>query len=305
VSARHLPLRTAAGTLELGGRPWLMGVVNATPDSFSDDGSHRTLDQRVELAQALLDAGAEIIDIGGESGRTDQPPVEPEEEIERVVPLIERVAGELGALVSVDTYKPAVAFAAIGAGAAIVNDVSGLRDPELADVCAGTGAGLVLMHTRAAPKDKLLDPTLDGLVGADVKRFLRELISVAMAHGVSFEQLMLDPGPDFGKTPAQTVEVLRELPELHALGRPLLLAVSRKDFIGAITRRPPRERLAGTLAAIGHGADAGAHVLRVHDVADVADFLAVRAVLAGEAEVESGLRLTEELRREPSPGVPR
>ena len=202
---------------------------------------------------------------------------------------------------SVDTYKPAVARAAIAAGAAIVNDVSGLRDPELADVCAGTGAGLVLMHTRAAPKQKLLDPTLDGLVGADVKRFLRERISVAMAHGVAFEQLMLDPGPDFAKTPAQTVEVLRELSDLHELERPLLLAVSRKDFVGAITQRPPRERLAGTLAAVGHGVDAGAHVLRVHDVADVADYLAVRAALSGEAEVDSALRLATELRREPRP----
>jgi len=296
--AAHLLLRTAAGTLELGGRPWLMGVVNATPDSFSDDGAHRTLDQRVEFARSLLDAGAEIIDIGGESGRTDQPPIEAEEEIERVVPLIERVAGELGAVVSVDTYKPAVAYAAIGAGAAIVNDVSGLRDPELADVCAGTGAALVLMHTRAAPKEKLLDPTLDGLVGADVKRVLRELISMAMAHGVSFEQLMLDPGPDFGKTPAQTVEVLRELSDLHALERPLLLAVSRKDFVGAITQRPPRARLAGTLAAVGHGVDMGAHVLRVHDVADVADYLAVRAALSGEDEVDPALRLATDLRRE-------
>ena len=136
-----LPLLTTRGTIELGGRPWLMGVVNATPDSFSDGGRHRTLEDRVELARSLLDAGADIIDIGGESGVTNQPPVAPEEEIERVVPLIERVAGELGALVSVDTYKPAVAHAAITAGAAIVNDVSGLRDPELADVCAGTGAG--------------------------------------------------------------------------------------------------------------------------------------------------------------------
>lgn len=302
-NAPRLPLRTTAGTLELGGRPWLMGVVNATPDSFSDDGAHRTLDQRVELARSLLAAGAEIIDIGGESGRTDQPPVEVEEEIERVVPLIERVAGELGALVSVDTYKPAVAYAAIAAGAAIVNDISGLRDPELADVCAGTGAGLVLMHTRAAPKEKLLDPTLDGLVGADVKRFLRELISVAMAHGVSFEQLLLDPGPDFGKTPAQTVEVLRELSEFQALERPLLLAVSRKDFIGAITLRPPRERLAGTLAAIGQGVDAGAHILRVHDVAEVADFLAVRAALTGEATVDSDLKLPVDLRREAPPAA--
>ena len=300
MTAPALPLRTTAGTLDLGGRPWLMGVVNATPDSFSDAGGHRTLEDRVELARSLLEAGADIIDIGGESGVTNQPPVAPEEEIERVVPLIDRVTGDLGALVSVDTYKPAVAHAAIAAGAAIVNDVSGLRDPELADVCAGTGAGLVLMHTRAAPKEKLLDPTLDGLVSADVKRFLRELISVAMAHGVAFEQLMLDPGPDFGKTPAQTVEVLRELSGLHALERPLLLAVSRKDFIGAITERPPRERLAGTLAAIGHGVDAGAHVLRVHDVADVADYLAVRAALEGEAELRSELQLAEDLRREPS-----
>jgi dihydropteroate synthase len=303
--APALPLRTTAGTLELGGRPWLMGIVNATPDSFSDDGAHRTLDQRVELARSLINAGADIIDIGGESGVTNRPPVAPEEEIERVVPLIERVAGELGALVSVDTYKPEVAHAAIAAGAAIVNDVSGLRDPELADVCAGTGAGLVLMHTRAAPKEKLLDPTLDGLVGADVKRFLRELISLAMAHGVAFEQLMLDPGPDFGKTPSQTVEVLRELADLHALERPLLLAVSRKDFVGAITQRSPRERLPGTLAAIGHGVDAGVHVLRVHDVAEVADFLAVRAVLAGETVLDSELRLSMELRREPHQAAPR
>lgn len=299
------PLRTTAGTLELGARPWLMGVVNATPDSFSDDGAHRSLDERVALARSLLDAGADIIDIGGESGVTNRPPVAPEEEIERVVPLIERVRSELGALVSIDTYKPAVAYAAIAAGAAIVNDISGLRDPELADVCAGTGAGLVLMHTRAAPKQKLLDPTLDGLVGADVKRFLPELISLAMAHGVAFEQLMLDPGPDFGKTPAQTVEVLRELSDLHALERPVLLAVSRKDFVGAITMRPPRARLAGTLAAVGYGVDAGAHVLRVHDVAEVADFLAVRAVLAGEGELDSELRLAVELRREPDRAVPR
>ena len=122
-----------------------------------------------------------------------------------------------------------------------------------------------------------------------------------MAHGVAFEQLMLDPGPDFGKTPAQTVEVLRELSGLHALERPLLLAVSRKDFIGAITLRAPRARLAGTLAAIGYGVDAGAHVLRVHDVADVADYLAVRAALTGEAEVDSGLRLATDLRRVPRP----
>jgi dihydropteroate synthase len=296
MSAPHLPLRTARGVLELGGRPWLMGIVNATPDSFSDAGLNQTLEARVSLARELIEAGARIIDVGGESGVTNRPAVSPDEEISRVVPVIERVSGELGAIVSVDTYKPAVARAAIGAGASIVNDVSGLRDPALADVCAETGAALVLMHTRAAPKQKLLDPGLDGRAAVDVDEFLRERISVAKKRGVAFEQLMLDPGPDFGKTPSQTVEVLRALEQLGRLHRPLLLAASRKDFIGTITGRPPRERLAGTLAAIAHGVRAGAAVLRVHDVADVADFLAVDAVLAGEVEIEPGLRLDDRVR---------
>jgi dihydropteroate synthase len=212
------------------------------------------------------------------------------------VPLIERVAGKLGARVSVDTYKPAVARAAVAAGACIVNDVSGLRDPALADVCADTGAALVLMHTRAAPKQKLLDPSFDGRIVEDVLSFLSERIGVALSRGMSFEQLILDPGPDFGKTPAQTIEVLRGLAELHALERPLLLAVSRKDFVGVITSRPPRERLAGTLAAVEHGVGSGAHVLRVHDVADVADYLAVRAVLSGDRELDSSVRLGDSLR---------
>jgi dihydropteroate synthase len=298
VSAPVRPLRTTRGTLALGGRPWLMGIVNASPDSFSDAGGQRTVDDRVALARELLVAGADLIDIGGESGVTNRPAVEPEQEIDRVVPLIERVSGELGALVSVDTYKPAVARAAIDAGAAIVNDVSGLLDPALADVCAETGAGLVVMHTRAAPKQKLLDRSLDGRVAEDVEDFLRERIGLALEHGVQREQLMLDPGPDFGKTPAQTVESLRALERLHALGRPLLLAVSRKDFVGAITRRAPRARLAGTLAAIDFGVDAGVHVLRVHDVAAAADFLAVRAALRGEVSVDPELRLDDPLRWE-------
>ncbi len=298
MSAPPRTLLTTRGTFDLGPRPWLMGIVNATPDSFSDDGRHQTLEQRLELAAAMLEQGADVIDIGGESGVTNRPAIGPAEEIERVVPLITRVAGELGAVVSVDTYKPEVAEAAIAAGAAIVNDVSGLRDLGLAEVCAHTGAGLVLMHTRAAPKQKLLDPSLDGTVVADVESFLRRRIELAGTRGVRPEQLLLDPGPDFGKTPAQTVETLRDLGRLHELGRPILLAVSRKDFIGAITGRPPRQRLAGTLAAIGHGVDAGAHVLRVHDVAAAAEFLAVRAALIGDAGVSSSLRLSDELRWE-------
>jgi dihydropteroate synthase len=289
-------LATSAGELELGDTPLLMGIVNATPDSFSDAGLHQTLEDRVELARSLLAAGAQLIDIGGESGVTNRPAVDPGEEIARVVPLIERVAGELGARVSVDTYKPAVARAAIAAGASIVNDVSGLRDPALAEVCAETGAGLVLMHTIAPPKQRLHDRALDGRIVADVQRFLEDRIELALALGVAFEQLVVDPGPDFSKTPAQTIEVLRALSSLHALGRPILLAVSRKDFVGALTRRGPRDRLAGTLAAVAHGVDAGAHILRVHDVAAARDFLTVRSALGGEGDVDSTLRVPDTLR---------
>jgi dihydropteroate synthase len=292
-------LRAGPRTYDLGPRPWLMGVVNASPDSFSDAGRFASLDARVERARELLEAGADVIDIGGESGITNRPAVDPDEEVARVVPLVERVAGELGALVSVDTYKPAVAEAAVAAGAQIVNDVSGLRDLGLADVCARTGAALVVMHTRAAPKQRLQDPALYDDVVQDVAAFLRERMQAAIDRGVAAEQLLLDPGPDFAKTPAQTVAVLRRLDVLHELGRPLLLAISRKDFIGAITARPPAQRDAGTLAALAHGADAGAHVFRVHDVAAAADFLAVRAVLRGDAELPADAALAEDLRHEP------
>jgi dihydropteroate synthase len=274
-----------------------MGIVNATPDSFSDAGLNQTLDERVALAGQLLRDGADMVDVGGESGVTNRPPVPAEEEIRRVVPVIERVVGELGARVSVDTYKPAVARAAIAAGACLVNDISGLRDPELAEVCADSGTGLVVMHNRAEPKQKLLDPGWDGRVVADVREFLTGRIELALGRGMELDQLVLDPGPDFGKTPAQTVAVLRALPDLVALGRPILLAVSRKDFVGALTGRGPRERLAGTLAALGHGVSAGANLLRVHDVAAAADYLRVRAALGGEVPVDPDLRLDEHLLR--------
>ena len=284
-------LRLRDRVIELGVRPLLMGIVNATPDSFSDAGDHPTLEAQVAHAADLVEAGADLIDIGGESARGDTPAVAAEEEIERVVPLVERVAG-LGAAVSVDTYKPSVAEAAISAGAVLVNDVSGLRDVALADVCAHTGAGLVLMHTRVAPKGTLLEPDRYDDVAADVTGFLHERMALAIGRGVDPEQLLLDPGPDFAKTPAQTVAVLRALDELHELGRPILLAISNKDFVGALTGRPPRERLAGTLAAVAHGMAAGVHVLRVHDVAAVADFLRVRAALRGDLELAPDEGLT-------------
>ena len=275
-------LRAGGRRMVLGGTPLLMGIVNATPDSFSDGGELPDVAARVARAHELAAAGAHIIDVGGESAIGGRPPVPADEEAARVAPVIERVARELDVLVSVDTYKPAVAEAAIAAGADIVNDVSGLRDPELAELCAATGAGLVLMHTRVAPKGTLLDPAFYDDVVADVRDFLAERVALAEAAGMHPEQLLLDPGPDFAKMPAQTITVLRRLDALHELGRPLLLAVSRKDFLGAITGRDVRERGAATLAAVAWAADAGAHVLRVHDVRATADFLAVRAVLRGD-----------------------
>ena len=263
-------LRAGDRVLELGSRPWLMGIVNASPDSFSD----------------------------GESATTGSPPLGADEELERVLPLVERVAGELGALVSVDTYKPRVARAAIAAGARIVNDVSGLRDEELARVCAQTGAALVVMHTRAAPRQRLQDADLYDDVTAEVLAFLRERIALARAAGVEEEQIIVDPGPDFTKTPAQTVELLANVERLHELARPLLMAISRKDFVGALTARAPRERAAGTLAALAHGVEKGASIFRVHDVAAASDFLTVRAALSGASAPSRDLALSEELRHE-------
>ncbi len=265
------------------GRPLIMGIVNTGPDSFSDAVRLDTLDDHVRHALALVADGADLIDVGGESGVTYTAATSPVEEVARVAPLVERLVAE-GVAVSVDTWKPQVARAVLDTGAVMLNDVSGLADPALADLAGQAGAALVLMHTRAAPKRESF-PDYAGDVTGDVEAFLRERMALARRHGVADEQLVLDPGPDFAKTPAETVEVLRALHRLRALGRPLLLAVSRKYFVGAITGRPPADRLAGTIAAALWAARSGAAILRVHDVAAVRDALAVDAVLEGRAEV--------------------
>jgi dihydropteroate synthase len=259
-----------------------MGIVNASPDSFSDARRLTTLDEQVEHALAQVAAGADLVDVGGESGVTYTERTDPAEEIARVVPLVARLVAE-GVTVSVDTFKAPVAAAALEAGAALVNDVSGLADEELARLCAGCGAGLVVMHTRAAPKEVRF-PDYDDVVG-DVEAFLAAAIERALAAGVGEASIVVDPGPDFAKSPAESVAVLRALDRLAALGHPVLAAVSRKYFLGAVTGRPPDRRLGATVAAALWAADAGAAILRVHDVADVADALVVRDVLRGSAEV--------------------
>jgi dihydropteroate synthase len=255
----------------------IMGIVNANPDSFSDPGA-RSLDDLVASALEQVEAGAELIDVGGESGVTHVAPVSAEEEKARVLPLVERLVAE-GVTVSVDTWKPDVAEAVLAAGAAMINDVSGLRDPAIADACALHDAGLVVMHTRAEPKVKEF-PGYDDVI-EDIRAFLTERIELAIERGVDAGKIVIDPGPDFAKTPDETVEVLRRLHELSDLDYPMLLALSRKDFVGALTGRRPADRLAGTLGAIAAVAG-NDDILRVHDVAAVADFLRVRQALDGD-----------------------
>ena len=258
----------------------IMGIVNTNPDSFSDSVAMTTLDEQLAHARGLVGEGADIIDVGGESGVTYSDLTPEREEIERVVPVISALVAD-GVPTSVDTFKPAVADAALAAGASILNDVSALRDPELADVAAKHGATLVITHTRAQPKQRSF-PKYDDVV-ADTVALLAEKTELALSRGV--ERVILDPGPDFAKTPVQTVDVLRAIDDVIGLEHPWLAAVSRKYFIGAITGGGPDERLAGTLAAVGWAADHGAATVRVHDVAATADYLAVRAVLRGDSEV--------------------
>jgi dihydropteroate synthase len=271
-----------------------MGIVNATPDSFSDRQGEKSVAELVEHGRALAAAGAAIVDVGGESGRTDTEAAPPEVEAARVVPVVEALAAD-GLRVSVDTWRAPVARAALEAGATMVNDVSALSDVGVADACAAAGAELVITHTRVPPKVKAFPDYAD--VVTDVIELLRDRAELAIERGVGEEQLIFDPGIDLGKSPAESVELLRRLPELADLGRPLLLAVSRKDFVGALTGRSPAGRDAGTLAAIGAAVDGGASILRVHDVAGVRDYLAVRAALANGTGPD--LQLDTDLRREP------
>lgn len=277
-------------------RPLIMGVLNVSPESFSDGSDVTTVEDSVARGLALLGDGAQLLDIGGDSGVTNRLPIAADEEIRRVVPVVAELVAS-GAIVSVDTWKRPVAQAVLAEGAHLINDVSGLGDPGLAEDCAAAGAGLVLMHTRAAPKRKAF-PQYHSVVD-DVVELLAERMEVALSRGMDRDQLVIDPGPDFAKTPAQTLEVLRNLERLQLFGRPVLLALSRKDFIGALTARMPRQRLAGTLAAMAEGLDRGGSILRVHDVAETAEYLRVRTALRGDLPIPADLHLPEELRREP------
>jgi dihydropteroate synthase len=260
--------------------PKLMGVVNVTPDSFSDGGLFLDPEAAIAHGHELVEQGAAILDIGGESTRPGAEPVEEAVELARVLPVIEGLA-EAGAAISVDTSKAAVAAAALDAGAEIVNDVTALRgDPEMGAICAKRGATVVLMHMAGTPRTMQESPAYDDVV-AEVRAFLTERLEAAIAAGIAEERIWLDPGIGFGKTAEHNMELLRRLGELADLGRPLLVGASRKSFIGKVDGSSPGERLGGTIAASVLAAAEGAEVLRVHDVAEARQALAVATAVLG------------------------
>jgi len=260
-------------------RPIVMGVVNVTPDSFSDGGLFLDPDAAVRHGKELAAEGAEILDVGGESTRPGAEPVPADAELERVVPVVERLATE--ARLSVDTTKLAVAEAALQAGARIVNDVSAFRfEPEMAGLVASAGAWCCLMHMLGEPRTMQDDPHYDDVV-SDVKAFLEERLAFAVGEGVPEDRVWLDPGIGFGKTSDHNLELLRRLDEIVAIGRPVVIGTSRKSFLGRITGREPRDRVPGTIATNVIAWERGASIFRVHDVAPVADALKVAAATVG------------------------
>ena len=256
----------------------IMGVVNVTPDSFSDGGTFDDDAAAIRHARRLVEEGAAIVDVGGESTRPGAAPVPAAEELRRVVPVVEGIAAlQLEARISVDTMKLEVARAAVDAGASYVNDVTAFRhEPELAGLVAERGLECCLMHMLGEPRTMQQDPRYDDVV-SDVKAFLEERLAAAVAAGVPEERVQLDPGIGFGKTLEHNLELLRRLGEIAAIGRPVVLGTSRKSFIGRITGRDVAGRVHGTVATCVLGYERGARVFRVHDVAAVHDGLAVAA----------------------------
>ncbi len=261
------------------GRTVIMGILNVTPDSFSDGGRYNRLDDALRHAEAMLADGADVIDIGAESTRPyGATEVSAAEEMERLLPMVERVLAASPLPVSVDTYKAAVAAEALRLGAHMVNDVWGLqRDPDMAAVCARYGAPVVVMHNQAGT-------AYDGDLMAAVCAFLRRSVAVAAEAGVAADKVIVDPGIGFGKTPAHNLEVLNRLDELRTLGCPVLLGTSRKRFIGeALGGLPPGDRVAGTAATVACGIMRGAHIVRVHDVKEMARVARMTDVIMKEA----------------------
>lgn len=253
--------------LDLGSRTHVMGILNVTPDSFSDGGQFAGHDAAVAHARTLAADGADIIDIGGESTRPGALPLSEEEELQRVIPVIERIAADIPVPVSIDTYKARVARKALAAGASIVNDISGLRfSPDMAPIVADHGAAVVLMHIKGTPRDMQADPVYSDVVG-EIINYLGESAEIALKAGVGRNRILVDPGIGFGKTVQHNLEIIGRLDEFLALGFPIVMGTSRKRFIGTVLDiAEPRARVEGTAATVALSIERGAHVVRVHDV---------------------------------------
>ncbi len=276
-------LKTARRDITLGERTLIMGIVNVTPDSFSDGGRYLATDQAIAHALRLVDEGADILDFGGESSRPGALPVSSEEELARVVPVIEAVSRQVGTPLSVDTTKAAVARAALAAGAEIVNDISAMRfDEEMAAVIAGAGAAVVLMHMRGTPVDMQAGDLTYASLWGDILRFLGERIVVAQKAGIEERQIVVDPGLGFGKAAEDNLKILSDLNECRVLGVPVLIGPSRKAFIGRLTGGAPEERIEGTAAAVTAAILKGAHFIRVHDVGAMKKVAAVADAISGK-----------------------
>ena len=276
---------TGRRVIDLSARPCIMGVLNITPDSFSDGNRHYDIDRAVERALAMVEEGADIIDIGGESTRPFAPPVAADEESARVIPVIERLSPLLSVPISIDTYKASVAAQAVRAGAEIVNDISGLTfDPEMAAVISVSGAGAVLMHTRGRPDAMQANTAYDDVMG-EVMASLRSSMEIALQAGVAQDRIAVDPGIGFGKSVAGNLEILRRLDELLYLGCPILVGTSRKSFIGKVLNRDVDERVYGTAATVAVALLKGASIFRVHDVRAMRDTLDMtRAIISSDLQ---------------------
>ncbi|MEE4574019.1 dihydropteroate synthase [Pseudomonas alliivorans] len=257
----------------------VMGILNATPDSFSDGGRYSRLDAALRHAEAMVEAGATLIDVGGESTRPGARPVSPEEEVQRVAPVVELIARELDVIISVDTSTPEVIVESARLGAGLINDVRSLRRPGALEAAAATGLPVCLMHMLGEPGDMQDNPHYQDLVG-EVSAFLVDRMERCEVAGIPRGRIILDPGFGFAKTLEHNLSLFKHMEALHALGRPLLVGVSRKSMIGAVLGRPVDERLIGGLALVALAMTKGARILRVHDVAETADV--VRMIAAVE-----------------------
>ncbi len=272
------------GVLDLSAPPIVMGILNVTPDSFSDGGLYINPDNARERALQMVDEGASIIDIGGESSRPGSKTVSAREELDRVEEVIAEISAAVNVPISIDTRKAEVARAAIDAGATIINDISGLRqDPRMIEVAVHTGAAVVVMHMLGTPETMQEDPHYDDAV-SEIIDWMDERTAALSAHGIHREKIIVDPGIGFGKRLKDNLAIIEEIAAFHSLGFPLLVGFSRKSFIGGITGREPGERICGGLAALGKCIEGGVQIVRVHDVKETVDFIKVWKALEEEEE---------------------